>query len=52
MAKEDFIYFENSKLCGQHFTQDCMLFDPITGRTRLRPNAVPSIFNYSKAEIR
>lgn len=46
MRREKWIPSKSSKICSRHFTDDSYETSPWATQRRLKPNAVPSIFNF------
>lgn len=50
IKRENFLPTKHSKLCSEHFEEDCFIYQNFTGRRLLKRNAVPTKFSFSKTK--
>lgn len=45
LERKDFVPTESSRLCSDHFSEECFAYQPFTQRRQLKPGSVPTRFN-------
>lgn len=46
LQRKDFIPTEGSRLCSDHFSEECFTYQPFTQRRQLKPGSVPTRFSF------